>query len=449
MLAFINSVQFHDATTLQILSFVCFIMAIFHSLISDQFLVLAHRSDHTEDGDTSKAEESFTASIYYFLGNMSCIFGIWLIPVLLYMIYDQGVEYVHAFLDSQDTKEPIFQFIVIAIALSRPLRHLFANCLRVVSFFFKNHLMYWWLCSFLFSILLTGVLSEIAVMTLQCSLLTHFFYTLRPSQSLSYFTISLLLVCIAFGNTIFPFNLTYIFPIHEAWGWDQWSIYQFFGWKAFISLSVVIIAGAFYFRKEFADLQEPFDEMMEEVSHHPINFRFLLYLGLLCAASLCYNSPYLLFGLLMIVIFLHKKKYRTQEEGELHLRLPLFVAFFTFTLNIFANLQSWWVIPLMQGSEDITLFFNTFFLSATNENVPIFAVKTAMTHVPNISDFLIYMAIIAGSGLCFFSNSTNILAKKKLDEHFEYYTISPVKQTMLSIPIALFVCVLIVLLNHV
>lgn len=364
------------------------------------------------------------------------------------MAYYYGTESIYSLIKGQNVNQAMFNFVMVTIALTRPLRHLIANVLRAFGFMFKIHLLFWWYGSFMLTTLLAGCLSEIALMTLQCFLLAHFFFNLSPSKSLSYFTLGLLLVCLAFGNTVIPFNLSDTLDFHIKWGWSHWHIFQLFGWKSFLSIAVVAGFGGFWFRSEFAGMQEEFDKEMEEVSYHPINFRLFFYFVILILASLSKHSPYLMFALLIVIVFLHKKHYRSEEEGELHLRLPLLVAFFTYTLEIYASLQASWVTPMVEGLQGPALFASSFLLTGLNEYVLVHAVETVLRQASESDKFLSCLGIIAGGGLTFFANSVNIVAKKKLSPFFEFRAISPIRQILASFSIAVAVSGLVFLLSY-
>lgn len=449
MLAFIDQVHIPEGDFFPVLSLIFFLFAICHALLSDRFLALAHRHEIDSKGLNSGGD--FLVSFYSFMGNITCIFALWLIPIFTYLAYSRGGDFVSASLMLQEPgfNEVFFNFILIAIAMTKPLRLLYASILHRFGFMFKNHLMFFWLGSFLLTVLLTGLLSEIVAMTLQCMFLAHFFYNLKLSKSLSYFTLALLLVCAAFGNTVIPFNLSDIYDFHLEWGWSHWTVFQLFGWKSFISIAIVASLGAFWFRKEFSFLQATFDKEMEEVSHHPINSRLLFYLGLLIVASLSRSNLYVMFASLIVVMILHKEHYKTQEEGKLHLTLPLMIAFFTYTIEIYASLQSWWVIPMLEDVQGSGLFAFSFLLTGMNEHVPISAVKTTLQAAPEMDKFLSYLGMVAGGGITLFANSANILAKKTLSPHFENQVISPIRQMLTSIPIALAVSMLILLFTYI
>lgn len=446
MLAFAHHSQATGADLFSTLCLVFFVAAISHALLSDRFLIFAHRYETSVDKSGSGL--SFAASFYFFVGNITCIFGLWLIPLLVYLAYHNGIDSAFSLFHESEPNEAVFNFVMVAIAMTRPMRYLFANVLRYFSSLFQNQLMFWWLGSFFLTILLSGLISEIAAMTLQCALLSHFFYNLKPGKSLSYFTLSVLLVCGAFGNTVIPFNLNEMFNFRTDWGWSGWDVFYYFGWKSFLSLAVAACMGAVWFRKEFALLQASFDQEMEKVSRHPINYRLIFYLVLLVLASLSKQSLYAMFAFLVAVIFLHKRHFMSEEEGELNLRDPLLIAFFTYTLEIYASLQSWWVLPMLEGIEGWSLYFATLFLTGLNENVPIQAASGVLQQTSEMIKFLFYLGLAAGGGITFFANSSNILAKEKLNSFFEYRAISPIRQMFTALPIAFFVSILIVFLNY-
>ena len=148
------------------------------------------------------------------------------------------------------------------------------------------------------------------------------------------------------------------------------------------------------------------------------------------------------------MIILHKRGYKIEgEEGRLNLKIPLFIAFFTYTLEIHAGMQNWWVQPLLEQLKGFSLYTGVFFLTGLNEHIPYQALKELYENNHLEDKFFSYLAILVGGGLTIFANSANIIAKKVLGHRFPHHVISPIKHILWAMPIGGVVFFLVYFLN--
>ncbi|NGX39882.1 MAG: hypothetical protein KR126chlam1_01219 [Chlamydiae bacterium] len=408
-------------------STIIFFIAVAHAFFSDKFLKIAHKFE-------APSKRGFAYVGFAFLGNVAIIFGFWMIPILLYMLIMQGVSPTYDFLHSMDFREPFAYFVLITLAMTRPLRQLFESLMIRMSHSVKHQLIFWWCGTILFSSILTGIFSEIAIMTLACLYLAEKFFPLKPGRSLSYFTLALLLVGISIGTTIIPVNFTFLIDFLTQGKISHWEIFRLFGWKMLIGLVVIILGGALLFRKELDSLQKTFKKAGKPPR---ISSREIIYGLLFFTASFGKGNMYLLLMVIAIVIILHKYPYRIKgEEGELSLYIPLLIAFFTYTLELHASLQAWWVTPLLERLQGGSAYVTTFFLTGLNEHVPLEALKVSLQGKAEGIKFFSYLAVLTGGGLTIIAKSANIVAKKTLIEHFPDRVISPFRHLLVAVPLA-------------
>lgn len=412
-----------------------FFLAIAHVFIANQFTRLAN----------SKKANSGIHAIYSFLGNPALIFGLWLIPIFLIMGFIEGWASIHEVLKVEHLLEPFSYFVLIAIATVRPLQKLFTSFLYRIGKAFNNHFYSYWLALILITSMLTGVFSAVAIMTLVCFHLSGSFFQLKPSVKLMYTTFALLLLGISMGSTIIPVNFTFFQSLING-DWNHVETFQVFGWKIFIALSLVCILMGSIFKKEFAKLNKKFT-----FSGKPpkITFREIYYGFLFLVASIGKENPYVLGMVIALIIIAHKPFYRMKgEEGNLQLYFPLVVAFFTYTLEIHASFQKWWVLPLFEQTEGLTSYFYAFFLTGLNEHVPLEALRSTFENTPSKTQFLSFLGILAGGGLTIIAKSANIVAKLKLREYFPNQAISPILHLFLAIPLGLVVSAIVVAMDY-
>src|SRR5688572_15470806 len=112
-----------------------FALAVIHTFLAAQFMKLAHRfeQEHREKllrrGEVAEVAEaaaagnevSFKAEMFHFLGEIEIVFGLWVIPLLLGMIFFHGWQGAVDHLDSLHFTEPLFILVIMTIAASRPV----------------------------------------------------------------------------------------------------------------------------------------------------------------------------------------------------------------------------------------------------------------------------------------------------------------------------------------
>ncbi len=422
----------------KVFSTVIFFIAIFHVFFSNHFLKLAHRLKNKRD------KHNFAFSSYSFLGNAALIFGIWLIPILLVMVVQEGQTNTFDFLKSIDLIEPFAYFVLITVATIRPIHNLFDALMQKMSAACKNQILFFWVGIILFSSILTGIFSEIAIMALVGFQLSSSFFSLKPSTKLTYFTFALLLLGISVGPTIIPFNFSFFLKIVDG-NLSHWQIFTLFGWKVLFALLCICIGVGYLFRKEFTQLQKGFAKEPKKIK---ISFREIFYALLFFVASVGKGNPYVLLMVLALVVILHKSFYRIKgEEGRLQLYFPLIIAFFTFTLEMHAGLQKWWVLPLFERVEGIASYGYAFLLTGLNEHVPLEALKETLQNASASTQFFSYLGVLAGGGLTIIAKSANIVAKLTLKEHFPHHAISPFLHLFIAIPLGLLLSAIITILH--
>jgi len=416
-----------EATPFQLVSTLCFALGIIHVFFSDKF---QKKAAQTKGG---------AHAFFAFFGNTTLIFGIWLIPTLLSMFLLEGPEALQETFEAINYREPFAYFVLITIATIRPMIQLFHFLMAKISGLFGNRLFFWWGSAIFLCALLGGIFSPIAMMALLCLYLSSTFFVLRPSIPLTYYTFAIILVAISASATIFPLNFNFFFQQIDP-NLSHLELFRLFGFKALLAVALLIGLGMGVFKKEFHSLQSK----AKKISHEKgsITGRHLFYLLLFLLASFGSENAYLLLMALAITVIIHKAFYREKgKEGELKLYLPLTIAFFTATLEIFARLQTWWAKGLLANLNQVQTFFWTYALTGLNEHVPLEAAPPAQ----NIS----FLAVVAGGGLTLIAKSANIVAKKILKKHFPHQVISPFRQLFYAIPLTLLFAFIVLILGKV
>jgi len=416
-----------EATPFQIVSTLFFALAIVHVFFSDKFQKKAVVS--------KKGAHAF----YAFFGNTTIIFGIWLVPTLILMFVFEGPQAVQQTFETINYREPFAYFVLITIATVRPMIQLFHFVMAKISDLFGNRLSLWWGSVLFLSSLIGGIFSPIAVMALLCLYLSTTFFHIKPSRHLTYFTFTIILVAMSASATIFPFNFNFFFQFVDP-NLSHRELFRLFGVKALIAVIALIGLGMGMFRNEFHKMKERAFKITHDKG--PITARHLFYFLLLVLASFGSENAYILLMAIAIAIIIHKGFYREKgKEGQLRLYLPLTIAFFTATLQIFARLQAWWAVDLLKNLDQVQTFFWTYLLTGLNEHVPL----EASSFTKNVS----FLAVVAGGGLTLIAKSANIVAKKLLKHNFPDHAISPFRHLIYAIPLTFLFALIVLFLGRV
>ena len=95
-------------TPIQWIAAVIFAVALLHTFAAKQFERLSHRYPRH-------------AGLFHLLGEVEVVFGFWAIVLVLMMAVVTGGDAALAYAESRNYTEPLFVFVVMVIAASRPV----------------------------------------------------------------------------------------------------------------------------------------------------------------------------------------------------------------------------------------------------------------------------------------------------------------------------------------
>src|ERR1700757_300996 len=253
---------------LNLVASIIFFAAIIHTFLTAQFRKIAYRYQkryeaiedllHTTDGlpDSGKKHDKliFRSQLFYFMGEVEAVFGIWLIPLFVAIIAFHGWSTMVDYVGNVNVADAIFVVVIMAMASSLPILRFTETAIAKVSAVGKATPVSWWFTILTLGPLLGSFITGPAAMTICALLLRHRFYSLRPSQLLKYATLGLLFVNISVGGELTQFASPPVVVVASAWNWNLAYMLSHFGWKALVG---IILSNSLYlvlFWKEFARL---------------------------------------------------------------------------------------------------------------------------------------------------------------------------------------------------
>ncbi len=402
-----------------------FLGAVTHTFLTHKLRHLAHviedRHKTQHAGEAGTPPVSKTARLLHFLGEVEAVFGIWVIPLCLWMVFEKGAAATIGYLSYRvHYTEPIFVVVIMAISGTRPVLQLAEMLMQKVASLGKGRVVAWWFSILTLGPLLGSFITEPAAMTISASLLVRQFYRLKPPALLAYATLGLLFVNVSMGGTLTHFAAPPVLMVTGKWGWDTPFMMSHFGW---ITITGVVTCNILYFlvfRRHFAHLQGALDALGQAISHSAAPIPLWVTTGhllFMVAAVMSAHYPVLLVGSLLF--FLAFFEITQDYQGAFQLRSPILVGFFLAGLVIHGGLQQWWIGPVLGNLSEMPLRFGAIVLTAFNDNA---AITYLASQVPDLSDTMKYAVVegaVIGGGLTVIANAPNPAGQSILSKHFE------------------------------
>ncbi|MDH4070519.1 MAG: putative Na+/H+ antiporter [Ignavibacteria bacterium] len=402
---------------------VLFVCAIVHTFMTHRFRHIAHVLEEKHHGIREKGETERTVSvpsrIFHFLGELEAVFGIWVVPLIIAMNFGIGAGSSLNYIDNKvNFTEAVFVVVIMTIASTRPILQLAERIMQIFAKLGGEKPVAWWLSILLVGPLLGSFITEPAAMTICAMLLSKKFYSLKPSNRLSYGTIGLLFVAISIGGTLTHFAAPPVLMVVDAWGWDLPFMLTHFGWKAALGIGLGVGAYYSFFRKELTSLSNIPDagKPEENLTRIPVWVTIGHLLFMVFAVYYSHHPPYLIFGMLFFLAFVEVTE---DFQQDFSIRPPILVGFFLAGLVIHGGLQQWWIAPVLGSLGEIPLMLGAMTLTAFNDNA---AITYLCTLVPTFTEGMKYAAVagaVAGGGLTVIANAPNPAGVSILGKHFE------------------------------
>ena len=411
-----------------------FVLAILHTFAAARFQHWAHEvnaahlkslgrrqrtRDHNLDGRPDPV--SFKGQVLHFLGEVEAIFGLWVIALLAAMVAFHGLGTAVDYLSHRvNFTEPMFVFVIMALAGTRPVLRFAERCLALLAGIGGHTVQAWWLSLLIVAPLLGSFITEPAAMTIAALLLSKHVYARGPSPRLAYATLGLLFVNVSVGGTLTHFAAPPVLMVAAPWSWTTPFMFTHIGWKA--AVAIVVSTAIFYLglRNELnvlsrkpgtghnassADDNEPIPAW--------ITLIHILFMAFCVAAA---HHPPLFMG--AFLFFLAFSQATAHHQNRLELKAPLLVGFFLAGLVVHGGLQGWWIEPVLKSLDETSLFVGATVLTAFNDNA---AITYLATLVPDFTDSMKYAVVtgaVTGGGLTVIANAPNPAGQSILQKHF-------------------------------
>ena len=393
-------------TTIQLISAVIFGIALLHTFSVKFFERLAHRSPRN-------------AGLFHLLGEVEVVFGFWAFVLIGFMAAVDGSQSAIAYAESRQYTEPLFVFVIMVVAASRPvleaIKALVETVARLVPI--RTAVARVWLC--LAAVPLIGsLITEPAAMTLAALMLAPLVFRPGIPEWLKYGALGVLFVNVSIGGTLTSFAAPPVLMVASTWNWDSAYMATHFGWKAAVAVAINATAVTVLLSRH---LTEP--ESLAPGTAGPripvlVSAMHLVALALVVTFA---HHPVIFLGVFML--FLGFTQAYARHQSPLILKEALLVGFFLAGLVVLGGMQQWWLQPIVSSLEPTALFFGALGLTAITDNAALTYLGSLIEGMSEQAKYMLVAGAVAGGGLTVIANAPNPAGVTLLKQGFEDHSI--------------------------
>ena len=342
------------------------------------------------------------AGVFHLLGEVEVIFGFWAIVLVIALAMAASPAEALGYAESRDYGEPLFVFVVMVIAGSRPVLALVWQIVQAMSraLPLPNALAYTWLGLAIVP-LMGSLVTEPAAMTIAALMLAPLVFKADVPEPAKYLALGTLFVNVSIGGTLTSYAAPPVLMVAATWQWDSAHMLAQFGWKAAIAVLVNATIATAALRKHLlaADAMpaRPADPVPWPVT--------LVHLALLAGVIVFAHHPVAFFGLFLL--FLGFAQAYERHQNPLLLKEALLVGFFLAGLVLLGGLQRWWLQPVISQLEPLALFFGALGLTAFTDNAALTYLGSLVTGMSEPAKYMLMAGALAGGGLTVIANAPN------------------------------------------
>lgn len=391
-----------NPTTVQIVAAIIFAVAVLHTFSGKFFEGLAHR-------------HPAHAGIFHLLGEVEAVFGFWALVLIAFMAVAVGPQQSLEYLNSRNFTEPLFVFVIMVIAASRPILKVSLGCVDVVAKMLPMHRQ---VSTFFVALsllpLLGSFITEPAAMTLAALLLRERFYNPGLSNRLKYLTLGVLFVNVSIGGTLTPYAAPPVLMVAATWNWDLMFMITNLGWRSAIAVIINALALTLIFRSELSRI--PLIEKRDDENRIPVALvvtHILFLVGVVLAA----HHAVVFMGLFLFFLGIVTAYNRWQDR--LILREGMMVGFFLAGLVVLGGQQQWWLQPALSAMSPTAVYYGATALTAITDNAALTYLGSLVEGLTDEFKLSLVAGAVTGGGLTVIANAPNPAGYSILKSRFD------------------------------
>ncbi|RZI42932.1 hypothetical protein EGT07_08705 [Herbaspirillum sp. HC18] len=377
-------------STLELISALLFAIALVHTFAAKYLERLAERYPRH-------------SGLFHLLGEVEVVFGFWAAVLIAAMAIVAGAEQAVAYAESRQYTEPLFVFVIMVVAASRPVIEAVRRSVLTVARALpvRTALAQAWLG--LGAVPLLGSLvTEPAAMTLAALMLAPQVFRPGIPEWLKYGALGVLFVNVSVGGTLTSYAAPPVLMVTSAWHWDTAYMAANFGWKAFIAVMINATAITYLLRSHIVDASHPANEDVRPRVPVPV---IAIHFAFLAGVVLFAHHPPIFLGLFLFFLGFTQAYERHQDPPIL--KEALLVGFFLAGLVVLGGMQQWWLQPIVSSLEPAALFFGALALTAITDNAALTYLGSLIEGISDAAKYMLVAGAVAGGGLTVIANAPN------------------------------------------
>lgn len=359
--------------------------------------------------------------------DLELVFGIWAALFLLFYTVFEGPTAVVRYVDSLSFAEPIFVFVVMAVAATEPILQTAAWAIgHIARILPLPYAVGFYSVTLIAGPLLGSLITEPAAMTVTALLLLSRYFD-KTSTKFKYFTVAVLFVNISIGGTLTPFAAPPVLMVSKPWGWDLSFMLEHFGWKAALSCVLSVIGMVVVFRSEFRSLS-----LSKKVDKFSSALWIVLVHWLALVAVVAFHASIPVFvGAFGLFFVFHRIFCRRDKIDFFH---PILVGIFLAGLVILGKPQRWWLEPLLTQLSPGQLFLSAIGLTAVTDNAALTYLGVQVPELGALAEYALVAGAVVGGGLTVIANAPNPVGYGILSPKFGSRGINPLGLFLAALP---------------
>lgn len=397
-----------------------FALAVLHTFSTRFFEHLAHRQPRH-------------AGIWHLLGEVEVVFGFWALILVLFIAVKDSAAAAIAYLEGRDFTEPLFVFVIMIMAATRPVMVLAQRCIGVLARLLplSAGISHYWVIMALVP-LLGSAITEPAAMTMAALMLSQRYFGRGISTRLKYASLGTLFVNVSIGGVLTPYAAPPVLMVASTWGWDLAYTFSHFGWKAMLAVLCNATLVAVLFRRELGALDIQATGGAHDCAPRMPLLVSLIHLLFMALVVVFAHHAVVFMGLFLF--FLGYTEAYKKFQSPLMLREGLLVAFFLCGLVVLGGMQKWWLQDVLAGMSDVALYFGATALTAITDNAALTYLGSLVEGTSEGFRYALVAGAVTGGGLTVIANAPNPAGYAILRQHFEDGAISALWLLLAALP---------------
>lgn len=396
-----------SATPMQWIAAAIFAIALLHTFTAKQFERLSHRYPRH-------------AGLFHLLGEVEVVFGFWAIVLVALMAVIGGGKTALEYAESRNYTEPLFVFVIMVMAASRPVLNTVFSLIHVIARTVPvpTPLATAWL-SMAAVPLLGSLITEPAAMTIAALMLAPQVFRPQIPENIKYLALGVLFVNVSIGGTLTSYAAPPVLMVATTWNWDSAFMLSTFGWKAAVAVVVNATIATIALRRHLLELPAS-DDSGRANARIPISV-VTVHLALLAGVVLFAHHPVVFLSLFLM--FLGFTQAYDRHQSPLILKEALLVGFFLAGLVVLGGMQQWWLQPIVSDLSPVALFLGALGLTAVTDNAALTYLGSLIAGISEQSKYMLVAGAVAGGGLTVIANAPNPAGAALLKRGFADETI--------------------------